>query len=127
MLPVRTASLTTVPPSSSYTYKLASPDKMDEYIDGIDALEQAIRLVFATRRYAYPIYSHNYGNEFSKLYGLKGAVFESEAKRLIKEALLTDDRITSVEGFSFSYESDRILVAFTVKSIFGVLSYGDTI
>jgi len=52
---------------------------MDEYIDGIDALEQAIRLVFATRRYAYPIYSHNYGNEFSKLYGLKGAVFESEA------------------------------------------------
>lgn len=127
MLPVRTASLTTVPPSSSYTYKLASPDKMDEYIDGIDALEQAIRLVFATRRYAYPIYSHNYGNEFSKLYGLKGAVFESEAKRLIKEALLTDDRITSVEGFSFSYESDRVLVAFTVKSIFGVLSYGDTI
>jgi len=127
LLPVRTASLTTVPPSSSYTYKLASPDKMDEYIDGIDALEQAIRLVFATRRYAYPIYSHNYGNEFSKLYGLKGAVFESEAKRLIKEALLTDDRITSVEGFSFSYESDRILVAFTVKSIFGVLSYGDTI
>ncbi len=127
MLPVRTASSTTVPPSSSYTYKLASPDKMDKYIDGIDALEQAIRLVFATRRYAYPIYSHNYGNEFSKLYGLKGAVFESEAKRLIKEALLTDDRITSVEGFSFSYESDRVLVAFTVKSIFGVLSYGDTI
>lgn len=127
MLPVRTASPTTVPPSSSYTYKLASPDKMDEYIDGIDALEQAIRLVFATRRYAYPIYSHNYGNEFSKLYGLKGTVFESEAKRLIKEALLTDDRITSVEGFSFSYESDRVLVAFTVKSIFGVLSYGDTI
>lgn len=127
MLPVRTASPTTVPPSSSYTYKLASPDKMDEYIYGIDALEQAIRLVFATRRYAYPIYSHNYGNEFSKLYGLKGAVFESEAKRLIKEALLTDDRITSVEGFSFSYESDRVLVAFTVKSIFGVLSYGDTI
>ena len=40
-------------------------------------------------------------------------------KRMIREALLRDDRIQEVDGFSFSFTGDTCQCSFNVFSIYG--------
>ena len=40
-------------------------------------------------------------------------------KRMIEEALLQDDRIKEVDGFSFTFAGDACQCSFTVSSIYG--------
>src|SRR5690625_336636 len=70
-------------------------------IDGLEAMEQAIYLILNTERYRYLIYDWNYGVELSDLFGKDKAYIYSELKRRIKEALMTDNRITDVTNFEF--------------------------
>ena len=106
----------------SYTYNLdVGGNKIHGKIDGVSALRQAIYLILGTERYAYLIYSWNYGAEFSGLIGQPKDYVLSEVKRYITEALLQDDRITSVDSFEFEYKKNTVRVIFTVHSIFGVL------
>ena len=78
-------------------------------VDELESLRQAIYLILSTERYAYLIYSWNYGVELVELIGQP------------KEALLQDDRITAVDGFEFETGKKTVHVTFTVHSIFGDL------
>lgn len=100
------------------TYRIKD-DRIVGFIDGIEALKQAIALILNTERYEYLIYSWNYGSELNGLIGTDKDIAESELKRRIKEALLQDDRIKNVDNFIFEYEKDSVLVKFTVFSIYG--------
>lgn len=90
-------------------------------VDGRESLRQAIYLILSTERYAYLIYSWNYGVELAELIGKPKEYAYPEIKRCIAEALLQDDRIEAVDSFDFKTEGKRVQVTFTVHSIFGEL------
>lgn len=100
------------------TYK-SSNDKIQGYTDGLGALEQAIYKVLNTEKYEYPIYSFSYGIELENLIGKDQTYVKIELRRRIKECLLTDERITSVDNFSFVVTGDEIVCRFNVVSVYG--------
>ena len=106
-------------PSRTYRADFAA-GRIDGFTDGREAMEQTIYQILHTERFAWPIYSWNYGTELSRLPGRSGTGLESEAKRVISEALLADDRVTAVRDFTFTRSSRRALaVSFTVETALG--------
>lgn len=103
------------------TYKLSN-NKIQGYTDEIEALKQAIYKVLSTERYEYPIYSFSYGIELESLIGKDPIYVRVELKRRIQECLLQDERITSVDNFSFVVKGDEMLCTFDVTSIYGEVS-----
>lgn len=87
--------------------------------DERDAVLQAVYLILNVERYAYPIYSRNYGVELSSLIGKSKDYAMSEIKRRITEALMQDDRITSLSGWKFETGRKSVHVQFTVHTIYG--------
>ncbi len=106
---------------TSRTYKL-SGYKIQGYVDGLEALKQAIYKVLNTERYEYPIYSFNYGIELENLIGKDPAYVQIELKRRIRECLLRDDRITEADNFKFEFNGDQLKCTFDVHSIYGDLT-----
>lgn len=112
----------TVEDQPSYTHKLdIDRDRVSGMTDEQDALYQAVYLILNVERYVYPIYSRNYGVELADLVGQPKDYAMSEAKRRITEALVQDDRITSVDGWSFDTGRKSVLAHFTVHTIYGDL------
>ena len=109
----------------SKTYRLISGGEKTGRIqgktDGLDALRQTIYCILNTERYRYPIYSWNYGVELEGLFGRPVSYVKSELKRVIREALLQDDRIDKVDGFVFEEQGKRLSVTFQVHSRQGIL------
>lgn len=86
-------------------------------IDGLEAMEQAIRKVLRTVRFAHMIYSEDYG--FENMIGHERLFVQGELPRRIKEALLQDERITAIENFKLTFEKDAALVSFTCQTLYG--------
>lgn len=106
-----------------YTHKLDIERKrVSGMADEQDALFQAVYLILNVERYSFPIYSRNYGSEFTDLIGQPRDYAMSEIKRRITEALEQDDRITSVDGWDFETGKRTVRVSFTVNTIYGALT-----
>jgi hypothetical protein len=101
------------------TWNLNAKAESERYIDGIEALRQSVALALETPRYAHLIYSFDYGSELMNLFGHSNELVQTEAVRLISEALLVDDRIESVENFVFDFSSDSVNISFDVISNVG--------
>ncbi len=85
-------------------------------------MKQAIFLILSTPRFRHMIFSWNYGHELSDIFGEDTALAKCEAKRLITEALMQDERIRSADGFEFAAPEKGVLsVSFTVNTVFGEL------
>lgn len=106
---------------STKTYKL-SAEKVQGFTDGIEALQQAIYKVLSTEKYEYPIYGFDYGIELENLIGEDPTYVQIELKRRIRECLLQDERIQSVENFVIIDAADEMLCTFEVISIYGSLT-----
>ena len=90
------------------------------YTDKLEAMEQAIYKILLTERYQYIIYSGNYGIETLDLYGQPISYICPELERRIREALLWDSRIKSVDNFEFDLsKKGEIRVTFVTKTVFG--------
>lgn len=87
--------------------------------DGLNAIKQAVMKVFQTDRFWYDIYSFDYGHELTLLLGSSPEFVQSEATRMIQEALLPDDRIDSVENVEAEINGDQITIRFTVVTVYG--------
>jgi len=105
----------------SKAYKLSS-DKIQGFVDDLEALQQAIYKVLSTEKYEYPIYSFSYGIELESLIGKDPIYVQIELKRRIQECLLQDERITSVDNFNFLITGDEMLCTFNVTSIYGEIT-----
>lgn len=104
----------------SNTFNIDTKNKtIQGMIDGLDAVKQSVYLIFQTERFAYPIFSWNYGIETKKLIGKPMSLAIAESERYIKEALMQDDRINSVTDFYFEIEGKKLKVSATVETIFG--------
>lgn len=96
------------------------------FVDGQDAMQQAIEKILSTPRFQYEIYTESYGHDLEDLVGEEMALAEMEVERLISEALLVDDRILSIENFNITPGVDRssLQVSFTVSTLFGDIAEG---
>ena len=90
---------------------------------GITAIKQAIYKMLNTERFDYIIYSWNYGVEFKNLYGENRNYVIPEIERVIREALLQDDRIEDVTNFEFSHTKNNVSVSFIAKTNIGDIEY----
>ena len=104
------------------THKLnIEKNRVTGMTDERDALLQAIYLILNVERYAFPIYTWNYGTELADLIGQPKDYAMSEIKRRITEALTQDDRITGVDYWSSETAGKVVRVNFTVKTIYGAV------
>lgn len=104
----------------SKTYKLdIENNRITGYTDELDAIKQAIYLMLNVERYEYVIYTWDYGLESNDLYGKDINYVMSEIQRRITEALLQDDRITSVDNFKVERNRNKLHVTFTAHTIYG--------
>lgn len=90
-------------------------------LDGQKAWEQSCLKRLITRRFAFLIYSTDYGSEGEDL--IKGSLnhvsAESEIMRDFTEALLVDPRTQSVKNFTFSWNGDTASVSLTAYPAIG--------
>ena len=107
-------------PSRSYGLDLDA-QRVRGSVDGEEALKQAITLRLNSWWRAHDIYDDRYGFEAQGLLGKDRAYTGSELKRRLRECLLEDDRIYSVENFRFEdgEEGDGWALSFRVRSCFG--------
>lgn len=107
----------------SFTYKIKNEkDKIEDYINGIESIKQAVYKILMTDRYAYEIYDFNYGVEINDLIGKSRELVKAEIPNRIKDALSSDDRIRDVYNFVFTdspIDKNSLEVKFNVRSIFG--------
>ena len=105
-------------PTRTYRFNIQS-QTIAGFTDGLEAMKQAIYKILNTERYEYLIYSWRYGIEITDLFGEAPAYIYPELKRRISEALTQDDRIQSVDAFSFAVDRGTVRVTFTVHTLFG--------
>lgn len=106
---------------TSRTYKIDfSSGRVGGFIDETNAMKQAIIKILQSERFLYLIYSWNYGIEMNAIVGKSYQVIASEIKRIIREALLEDKRITDVYDITAEQIDKRTLsVRFTASTVFG--------
>ena len=88
-------------------------------VDGLEAVRQTVFCILNTERFDWLIYSWNYGVELNGLYGKSTGLVKAKIKKRIKEALQQDDRIQSVDTFSFESNGRILHVRFMVHTVFG--------
>lgn len=112
---------------ASKTYRVLN-GRVVGWIDNKQALRQAIEKLLHTERYMHEIYTDEYGIELQALIGENFDLVEAEIGRIIKEALLADDRIVSVEHIQATkLDSTSLLITFSVESIFGTLAFEEVV
>lgn len=105
----------------SRTYRMKG-NMIQGFIDELKAIEQAIYKVLSTEEYEYPIYSFYYGIELENLIGKNRDYVKIELKRRIRDCLLRDDRIISVDNFQYQENGEGLKCTFDVQSIYGDLN-----
>lgn len=108
-------------PSKTYRLDL---DKGRIYgkIEGIEAVNQAIRKAILTLRFDNLIYDDDYGCEAGKAVYSKDVTpeyLETAIPEMIKDALSQDTRIIDVSDFELQFENDSAYISFKVSTIFG--------
>ena len=88
-------------------------------VDGLEAVRQTVFCILNTERFDWLIYSWNYGVELNGLFGKSTGLVKAKIKKRIKEALQQDDRIQSVDTFSFESNGRILHVRFMVHTVFG--------
>ncbi|WP_349944380.1 DUF2634 domain-containing protein [Lacrimispora sp. BS-2] len=88
-------------------------------VDGLEAVKQAVFCILNTERFDWLIYSWNYGVELNGLFGKSTGLVKAKIKKRIKEALQQDDRIQSVDTFSFEGNGKILHVRFMVHTTYG--------
>ncbi|HEX2927700.1 MAG TPA: DUF2634 domain-containing protein [Ruminiclostridium sp.] len=105
-------------PSRTYRMNLKEM-RIGGFIDGLEAVKQAIYKILNTEEYQYLIYSWDYGVELSDLFGEPTSFVYSELENRIRAALMEDDRITGVGDFTFSSDKRKVSVCFTAHTTEG--------
>ena len=122
MIPKNTVLSTTLKverqPTKTYRLNIEN-DVINGFCDNLEAMKQAVYKILNTERYKNIMYSWNYGIELHDLFGEPVNYVISELKRRITEALVQDDRITSVDGFEYQTNRKTVSLTFVVHTIFG--------
>ncbi|GKH49062.1 phage protein [Eubacteriales bacterium] len=114
--------------SATYKVDFANGRISGRITDDIEAVRQAIHKILMTERFAYLIYSWNYGFELNTVLGQGESVLRSEIGRLLTEALTADDRIDAVENLSINIIDKRTAaVDFTAVTVYGEIPVSERV
>lgn len=106
--------------SPSLTYGIDwKKGRIAGYVDGLEALKQAVDKALRTLRYEHLIYSSNYGTEWNLVLGQDRLLARPEIRRVVTEALLQDDRIEGVDQLEVSFNGENVSIDVTVRSRYG--------
>lgn len=108
----------------SKNYKMYFDEEIiNGFRDELEAMKQVIFKILNTERYQYLVYSKYYGIELEDLFGEPVSYVCPELERRITEALVQDDRVESVDSFSFDIVKKRTVhVTFIVHTVFGEIN-----
>lgn len=120
-IPVETVLEAEEQPSLTYRLDLEN-GRIVGKVDGLTAVNQAIRKAIITPRFKCLIYDPQYGSEIEDAIIAKDATrdyIEAATEGFVKDALLPDTRILSIYDFKIELEEDRARVSFKADTIFG--------
>ena len=107
----------------TYTYKLdLDAGRIVGFVDGLEAVNQAIRKAIITPRFKCLIYDDQYGSEIEDTFIAQDATrayIEAATEGFVRDCLKPDTRIINVYDFSFEYEKDAAYICFKASTIFG--------
>lgn len=105
----------------SKTYKLdLNTHEIIGYVDGLDAVKQAVFLILNTERFKWFIFpDDDYGTEFDSLRNMPIDFVLAHIEGEVKDALSIDTRILNIGNFEFDVLGSTIHCTFTVECIFG--------
>lgn len=104
------------------TYRLdLQKGRINGQVDGLEAVKQSVHLILQTERFYHEIYSWNYGVELENKIGQPFPLIYAEIEDAIMDALIQDDRVLSVNNFSFSQQKSSVQVSFSVETTEGQL------
>lgn len=99
-------------------------------VDGIEAVNQAIRKAIITARYKCLIYDSDYGGELKDMIYDKTSTLEfieTALPELIRDALSQDTRVLDVYDFDFRFNHDEAFISFCADTIFGETQINEVI
>ncbi|AIQ14620.1 DUF2634 domain-containing protein [Paenibacillus durus] len=106
--------------SPSLTYGIDwKKGRITGYVDGLEALKQAVDKALRTLRYEQLIYSSNYGTEWNLVLGQDRLLARPEIRRVVTEALLQDDRVEGVNQPEVSFNGENVSINVTARSRYG--------
>ncbi len=120
-LPVEEVEATGEAPSLTYALDL-DRGRIGEKIDGVEAVNQAIRKAIITPRFKCLIYDNQYGSEIEDAIIAGDATqeyIETIIEGFVTDCLKPDTRIVRVYDFSVSFENDAAYISFKADTIFG--------
>lgn len=92
-------------------------------VEGKEAIKIWLWKIFQTPRYRYLIYSWDYGHELEEFIGqgFSKELIESEAKRLVEEAIwpTLDGYVEDIKEFEVDFIDDVLSINFTVITPYG--------
>lgn len=102
-------------PQPSLTYRIVG-DRIIGRVDGVEAVQQFIVKAVNTAWNRFLIYDDQYGCELEDLIraGVTRELLDDEIPRVIREALIYDDRIDAVRNFDITHKGDGVYVTFSV-------------
>jgi phage baseplate assembly protein W len=104
----------------SLTFELLD-GRIGGLIDGETAIRQFIQKAIRTARNRFLAYDDEYGCELEDLLGanVTSEILIDEIPRILKDAILYDDRIESVSDFTINQIKDSVFVNFIVTTTQG--------
>lgn len=107
----------------SMTYRLDLDEgRIVGRVDGLEAVNQAIRKAILTPRFKCLIYSDDYGSEIEDAIIRKGAsdsYIKAATEGFVKDALAPDSRILNIRDFAIDVDGDEAWIFFKADTIFG--------
>lgn len=107
----------------SLTYRLdLDRGRITGKIDGLEAVNQAIRKAIITPRFKCLIYDNQYGSEVEDAIITNDATneyVETAVEGFIVDALKPDTRILNIYDFAFDFKDDEAYISFKADTIFG--------
>ena len=130
-IPLPISEVTEAEEKPSLTYKLdLDKGRIMGMVDGLEAVNQAIRKAIITPRFKCLIYDNQYGSEIQEAIIAQDATpeyTEAVVPGFVKDALKPDTRILKVYDFQFEFRTEGAYIFFRADTIFGETVFEEVI
>lgn len=104
-----------------YEFNFTTGQLTGKILEGKAALKMWIYKALLTKRYIYPIYSWDYGQDLDELIGqgYENDYMKSEVERRIQDCLMINKHIKGCHNFNINLINDSLQINFAVDTTFG--------